>query len=231
MKFQGPATVQIAVADAAVVVQLVDRNGNPSDASASVLQAMLADETIIAAGVGLDQDMIELHREWGSGDSEIKGRFDMGGIGGSAGRTAALKTLTQTVVQVELQKSRKLAVSNWGQVPLKEEQIAYCARDAWAAAAIMAELAERDPDTYSQAALIKRLEKEVSIAELDTRARGRKVAKTRLLKILGKGDDRVKVEDLSDDLQQEVDELEVTMRNLAPPRPFIFDVHPLGMTL
>ena len=154
----------------------------------------------------------------------------MGGIGGSNGRIAALKTLTRAVVQVELQQSRKLAASNWGQIQLKGAHCLLCLRRL-AAAVIMTEITERDPDTYSQAALFKRLEQEVSIAEFDTRARGRKVAKTKLLEIIGKGAERVRVEDLSDDLRKEVDELDVSMRDLAPPHPFIFDAHPPGVTL
>jgi hypothetical protein len=227
-KFQGPATVQIAVADAALVVQLVDGNGNPSDASVSIMQAFLADTSIIKAGVGIDQDMLELYREWG-GTGEIKSRFDIGGIGGKSGRTVALKTLTQAVINVELQKSKKLAVSNWGQVPLRDAQIAYCARDAWAAAAVMENLAERDHDTFSTGALLKLMEDEIPIADLDVKARDRKSAKVRFLQITGKGENRVSLDSLSETLRNEVDELQDTIRELAPPRAIYFDVNLLGI--
>lgn len=222
-KFQGPATVQIAVPSAAIVVQLVDNKGNPSAATASILQTVLADESIVKAGVGIDQDMLELYREWGC-TFDIKNRFDIGGIGATNSQTLSLKNLTQAIVNVELQKSRKLAMSNWGQVPLTEAQISYCARDAWAAAVIMTELAERDPDTFATAPLIHRLSNELCIEDLDKRAKGRKAAKTRFIEIVGKGADKVPLQDLSGPLRKEVGELEEVMRALAPPTPFRFDM-------
>ena len=229
-RFQGPATVQIAVNSAAIVVQLVDTNGNPSDATKSVLQTVLADHSIVKAGVGIDQDMLELYREWGC-TFDITNRFDIGGLGATNSQTVSLKNLTQTVVNVELLKSRKLAMSNWGQVPLTEAQISYCARDAWAAAAVMTELAKRDPDTFATAPLIHRLSKELCIADLDTRAKGRKAAKTRFIEIVGRGADKVPLKDLSDLLRKEVVELEEVMRALAPPAPFRFDMSLLGCHL
>jgi hypothetical protein len=167
--------------------------------------------------------MLELYRAWRC-TFEIKNRFDIGGIGATSSQTLSLKNLTQSVVNVELQKSRKLAMSNWGQVPLTEAQISYCARDAWAAAVIMTELAERDPNTFATAPMIHRLSNERCIADLDTRAKGRKAAKTRFIEIVGKGADRVLLKDLSDLLRKEVGELEEIMRALAPPAPFRFDL-------
>lgn len=228
-KFQGPATVQISVAHAAIVVQLVDANGNPSDVSAPILQSLFADKSIVKAGVGIDQDMLELYRAWDC-TGDFVNRFDIGGIGAANGTTLSLKALTKAVTDVELLKSRKLAMSNWGIVPLKDTQIAYCARDAWAAAAITTELAERDPDTFSTAALVHLLESEFCISKLNERAQGRKVAKTRMIEILGKGADRVSKKKLTDELQREVEELEVVLRTLAPPSSLRYDILAFGTT-
>jgi len=230
VKFQGPATVQLAVADAALVVQLVDSMGNPTDDTVPILQTVLSDESIVKAGVGIDQDMLELYRDWGcSGD--FRGRFDMGGIGGKNGRTVSLKALTKAVVGVEMEKSKKIAVSDWGKVPLSKTQIAYCARDAWAAAAIMTKLGETDPEAFSTLALIHLLEDEVNMAELDKRASERKVAKTRYHEIVGKGDDKISMKDLPEDLREEAGQLTETMRKLAPPSTIVFDVGHLGITV
>lgn len=226
-RFQGPATVQLAVTHAAIVVHLVDAHGNPSDASASVLQSLFADKSIVKAGVGIDQDMLELYRMWGcSGD--IVNRFDMGGIGATNGASVSLKALTKAVIDIELLKSRKLAMSNWGLVPLKETQLAYCARDAWAAAAVTTELAERDPTTFSTAVLTKMLESEYCMSELDERAKKRKEAKARLLEIVGKGPDRVPRKDLTDELRRDVDELDVVLRALAPQSLLRYDINTSG---
>ncbi len=219
--------MQLAVPHAAIVVHLVDAHGNPSDASASVLQSLLADTSIVKAGVGIDQDMLELYRTWGcSGD--IVNRFDMGGIGATNGASISLKALTKAVIDIELLKSRKLAMSNWGLLPLKETQIAYCARDAWAAAAVTTELAERDPFTFSTTALIQLLESEFCISELDERAKRRKEAKVRLIEIVGKGADRVPRKDLTDELRRDVDELDVVLRALAPQSLLRYDINALG---
>lgn len=218
--------MQISVAHAAIVVQLVDGNGDPSDASAPILQSLLADKSIVKAGVGIDQDMLELYRAWGC-TGDIVNRFDMGGIGATNGTSMSLKALTKAVTYVELLKSRKLAMSNWGVVPLKETQIAYCARDAWAAAAVVTELAERDPSTFSTTALAHILESEFSISTLNERANRRKEAKTRMIEILGKGADRVSKKDLPDLLRREVAELEVVLQMLAPPSLLRCDIRPM----
>ena len=41
----------------------------------------------------------------------------------------------------ELNKSKRIVLSDWSKTPLSEEQISYSARDAWAAAAILEKLA------------------------------------------------------------------------------------------
>lgn len=236
MSFQGPATVQVAVPDAAIVVQLVDETtGHPSDASVEVLQTrLLANESIITAGVGIDQDMLELFREWGCDENSnnIQGRFDIGGIGSNNGNTMSLKNLAGAILGVEMKKSKKLAISDWGKVPLTNSQVAYAARDAWAAAAIMSELRELDVDRFSTVAIQNLLlqEEEIDMTTLDQRATERKAAKVRLGDILGSRETRIDKRDLAEDQQVVVRELEDAIRELAPPRNFLFDVESLGIS-
>jgi hypothetical protein len=51
-------------------------------------------------------------------------------------------------------------------VPLSDKQVAYCARDAWAGAAIVEELIARDPDTFSPDSLKCLLENQQSVEEM-----------------------------------------------------------------
>jgi ribonuclease D len=227
--FDGPATVQLATVDAALVLHLVDNNGTPSDSSAPILREFLADKSFVKVGIGIDQDMLELYRLWGC-SFDVHNRFDIGGIGSMDVRTTlSLKSLTKAVAKVELQKTRKLAMSNWSKVPLQIPQIAYAARDAWASAAILDQLAEKDPSKFSSEALIKLiLTDELSMKELDTRAKGRKLAKTKLQEILGKGPTKVSRQNLSEDQRIEVLTMEKVLRDLAPPPLYRIDLGSLG---
>jgi hypothetical protein len=234
----GPATVQISVVDACLILQIANEDVGPLPDTMPFLQEFLADSTILKAGVGLDQDMLELYR-WEQTSmifENAHSRLDIGGIGGSKnnGNSASLKTVAQLVLGVTLQKSKKISMSNWAKAPLSDDQISYAARDAWASAAVLSELAARDPsgETYSTASLLKLvLAKETPMDELDARAVARKEVKTKLLDIIKKGDEKVNRNDLSEEQLAEVEQLEKEMKELAPPRPFVFNVEPLGLAL
>lgn len=226
----GPATVQMSTVEAALVVHLCDKNGRPIEDTVPMIQDVLANPSIIKAGVGIDLDMLELVRYWESSNKDICGRFDMGGIGGSNGRTMSLKNLAKGILGVDLFKSKKLAMSNWGSVPLTSKQIDYAARDAWAAAAIVQELGRRDAKMYSPQSLMDLVAPdEISMKEMDVRARARKDAKTQFFNIVGKGDNKVDRKDLSEEQLVEMDRLQGAMKKLAPPRYYRFDVEHLGI--
>jgi hypothetical protein len=239
--FCGPATVQISVVHAALVVQMVNHKGFPSEDTVPMLRNFLADPSILKAGVGIDKDMMELVRSWDPESSSsssasslvVRGRMDIGGIGAAVGRTRSLKDLAFAILGVDIPKSRKLSLSNWGQVPLTTLQIAYAARDAWVAAAIMNELALRDPNTCSTQSLLQLVSQdEISISDLDRRAVARKMAKTEFEGIVGgKGEEKVDRRDLTDAQRKRVDDLRAEMKGLAPPRPFEFDMEKLGIYL
>jgi ribonuclease D len=232
VKYAGPATVQISVLEASLVLQIAQEDA--ADYTMPVLHDFLADATILKAGGGVDQDMLELFR-WKPSPylDDISGRMDIGGIGGSNGRTSSLKNLAKAVLDVDLLKSKKLAMSDWGKAPLTDAQIAYAARDAWASAAILHELAARDPNTYSTESLRDTNNtEECSMDQLDARAVARKEAKTKYNDIIRNEDgEKVDRKDLSSEQLVEMEQLEKEMKELAPPRPVIFDVGPLGIEL
>jgi ribonuclease D len=229
--YVGPATIQMSTVEASLVVHLCDKNGRPIEDTVPIIQDILANPSVIKAGVGIDQDMLELVRAWKSSDMDICGRFDIGGIGGNNGRTMSLKNLAKGILGVDLFKSKRLAISNWASVPLTDKQIDYAARDAWASAAILQELHRRDPKTYSPQSLLDLVAPdEIGMKEMDVRARARKDAKTQYLDIVGKGDTKVDRKDLSKEQLGEVKRLQGVMKELAPPRYYEFDVEHLGIT-
>jgi ribonuclease D len=179
--FRGAAVVQLATPKHALVVHLAKTTGRQSRACGPLIESILADEKIIKAGCSIDQDMIELHLKWRG--TEARGRLDLGGVGSSKGEMAGLRTLCTNILQVDLPKSRRLAMSDWSQVPLTGAQLAYCARDAWAGAAVVAELAVHAPGIFGTAALSRRLESQRSVEDLLTRQRNRKQAKNKLMSL------------------------------------------------
>ena len=221
------------------MLHLVNDDGSCSKNAVPFLQSVLGNQNVVKAGVGIDQDMIELFRHWDPSVTpqqntitDIRGRFDIGGIGGKNGETLSLKRLANGILGVELPKSRKIAISNWGKIPLSDQQIAYAARDAWIAAAVMHEMARLDEATFSTEAISNLvLPNEVPIVELDKRATARKVVKLQYLEIMGRGDTRVSKNDLSEERLEKVIELEAEMKDLAPPRPPLFDIDNLGLEL
>ena len=153
--YEGPATVQISVVDAALVLQIAQEASGPHLDTIPFLSEVLADSSILKVGVGLDQDMIELIR-WPKDHEgsvlwtdEIVGRLDIGGIGGRYGSTMSLKSLARTICGVDLPKDKRLSFSNWAQSPrLSSQQIAYAASDAWVSAVVLEEVSQRDPEQF-----------------------------------------------------------------------------------
>lgn len=159
-------------------------NGRPSGACGPLLEAVFRDQDIVKAGCGIDQDMLELRQARWPG-LEATSRLDLGQLGRRAhGRTLGLKTLTQQILALDLPKSKNLARSDWSQLPLCDKQLAYAARDAWVAAAMVDELAAIDPDTFATTALVQRLRQQRSIREIAQRQSKRKQAKMLLHALL-----------------------------------------------
>jgi ribonuclease D len=98
--------------------------------------------------------------------------------------SVGLQRLTSSILGVDLGKTKKQAMSDWSQVPLTDAQLIYSARDAWAGAAIVTELAAVDPDTFGTAALLDLLKTEQSMEDLIHLVKSRKQAKTQLASVL-----------------------------------------------
>ena len=185
----GPALLQLATADGrCLVVQLAGRPWR-SEAMRSLLLALapaLGDPCLPKCGVGLDDDAIELWRatDVPGGPLEVKGRLDLGGVGSakSTGTTRGLANLTQALLGVTMAKSKKVQMSNWGaRPPLSLRQVTYAAADAWAAAAVHAELARRRPDIFNARQQEQEQEqKERTLTELSERRVRRKAVRDAL---------------------------------------------------
>ena len=147
--------------------------------------------------------MIELHDLWGN--LEAKSRFDLGLVI-PPGNTetyfdefsmkrsdkpqklhckSGLKSLSRSILGIDLPKDIVSFQSDWRHVPLSENQIIYSARDAWAGAAIANRLAHFDPEIFGREALIELCQcTETPIPLLAERRRRRKDAKEDLQRLL-----------------------------------------------
>lgn len=222
------------------MVHLTRGNGRPSRACAPILEAVLADESIVKAGVGIDQDMVELSDCWGG--LQARSRLDVCGIGFHCnGNTVGLQRLTSSILGLDLGKTKKQAVSDWSQVPLSDEQLIYSARDAWAGAAIVAELASVAPDTFGTAALIDLLKSERSMDDLMHLVKSRERAKTQLASILRPYISRkrpsatksppVQHKSVPPKVRKKVSKLKQVVSQTVIGGPMVFDVESLGFTI
>lgn len=244
--YYGPATVQLSVVDAAMVLQIAQDGCGPLVDTLPVLRDVLADTSLLKVGVSIDQDLIELYRwcdkhascdDINIGDSgtyralaeifnpeqAMTARFDLGGMGANhQGRTTGLGRLAATVLKVDLPKSKRLARSPWATAPLNNDQIEYAARDAWAAVAVLHSLARVDADQFSNAMLVESVYKQnmTSIAELSDRAHARREAKLEWKALKGAMQDEI----LTSDQKDRLEHLEQEMRRLAPPLPLFFPI-------
>jgi 3'-5' exonuclease len=229
--FEGPCTVQLATMNSCLVVHLFRKSGRPSMASVPILEAVLSDDSIIKAGVGIDKDLVELCQSWGN--LEARSRLNLGGIGVKNGRreTTSLKRLSKAILQVDLRKSRKMASGDWSHVPLLEKQIIYSSRDAWAGAAIVEELQRRDPKTFSASNLKQLLENQPSIQEMATSAFERKQARDELTQLLAPYQPRKVRRRVPTQIHKEVSRLQETIKASRPVPPISFDVQSLGINI
>lgn len=218
-------------------MHLTRRNGRPSKACAPILEAILGDSSIVKAGTGIDQDMVELWECWRG--LQARSRLDIGGIGSSRGSTTGLQRLTTSILGVNLKKSKKQAVSDWSQVPLTDAQLSYSARDAWAGAAIVAELAAVSPEIFGTQALVDFLKSEVPMEDLVSRVQSRKKAKTQLASILKPYKSvgcstrslPVQKKEMPPRVQKKVFQLKQVLTETSPEAPAAFDVEPLGFKI
>jgi len=228
-----PATIQMSSPYSSLVIHLTDKKVLPP------LQAMLSDETILKVGVGIDEDMLELYR-WDT-TLNARGRFDVAGIGPGSKRTRmGLQKIVRALVGVELPKSKKVAMSDWSQVPLSSQQLVYASRDAWAGAAVMENLGRDCRDGMHVDIIAKMIQgNERDMVEVDERARRRKKARVKTKSFIDEAkkmafemdpNKKVRLKDLmSAEVKEEMDRLQIILDETAPDGLLFFDSDELGL--
>jgi ribonuclease D len=129
----GPHLVQLAT-DSHCYLYQVDHLSAFDD-----LNALLASPQLIKAGFGLGDDLRRLASKCGiacAGTVDLAQRLresSNGGNGGNRRNAVGAKTAVAELLGQRLQKSRKVATTNWASRVLSERQILYAANDAHAA--------------------------------------------------------------------------------------------------
>ncbi|CAB9521512.1 Exonuclease [Seminavis robusta] len=175
-----PVTIQLSTCTASVVIPLV-QNNRYCRACIPLLETVLEDETIIKSGAGIDDDLVDLKCQVpGFKGLQARSRFDVGLLGVAKDRRLGLKALTRILLQRNLEKPKRLTVSDWSQSPLSDDQIAYAARDAWCGAAVLEELQRLDSETFQTDALIDLLRSQPPLHRLAKNRKQRQSAKKQL---------------------------------------------------
>mmetsp|Transcript_22619 Transcript_22619/g.65105 ORF Transcript_22619/g.65105 Transcript_22619/m.65105 type:complete len:472 (+) Transcript_22619:54-1469(+) len=234
--FDGPAVVQVSTPDSALVIHLTRERNQRQSTACTAVSALLSDPTIVKVCTSIDDDMLELYRF--NRQLKARSRFDLGGIGSGRGskQRIGLQRLVRAVLGVEMKKSKKLAMSNWSK-PLTKQQVEYAARDAWAGAAVIHDLAERHPETFSADSIVRLLRDERPIQEVHNRATRRKEARTQL-KTIREQYQQYSAFDLQYKPQklglppivsEELDRVREVLEETSPDGLIGFDAEPLGL--
>lgn len=250
----GPAMVQLSTLDSCLVVRLSQCGDGSARHAPTVIRELINDANVIKAGVGLDDDALELYR-WslmgaGSDDENVakgrhqqqqeedcldttwdmKSRFDIGCISPSSDphRRLGLRQIALEVLGIDLPKNKKLTMSNWGESRLSAAQIAYAARDAWVAAAVCQRLREKNEGLFSSEALLEAdfLVNERKLDVMDFRARSRKEAKLKVKKL---GEKRREVGNLNEEDESQMKESYRLLDFYRPAHPPTFDEESLQL--
>lgn len=234
--FDGPAVVQVSTPDCALVVQLTRDRSQRQSTACTAVSALLSDPSIVKVCTSIDEDMLELYRF--NRQLKARSRFDLGGVGSGRGskQRIGLQRLVRAVLGVEMKKSKKLAMSNWSK-PLTKQQVEYAARDAWAGAAVIDDLSNRYPETFSAESIARLLRDERLIQEIHKRATRRKKARTQL-KTIREQYQQYSAFDLQYKPQklglppiviEELDRLTEVLEETSPDGLIGFDAEPLGL--
>ena len=124
------AVLQLGVEKSCLILHIYHMSELPKS-----LVSILRDENVLKVGVGIMEDALKLQRHRGL---ICKGMTDIQAMGmrflgmPPSAPKLGLKTMAERFVGIELEKSKKVAMSNWENFPLKQRQIEYAALDAWA---------------------------------------------------------------------------------------------------
>mmetsp|Transcript_1819 Transcript_1819/g.4553 ORF Transcript_1819/g.4553 Transcript_1819/m.4553 type:complete len:447 (-) Transcript_1819:1914-3254(-) len=240
----GPATIQLSTPSSCIIIQL-SRCGDGSSLHApDILRRIINDPRIIKVGVGIDDDALELYR-WSKesfegaheGSSlgknqqqipqlwEMTSRFDLGCIlpDKKPSLRSGIRELAQKILGVEVEKSKKLSMSNWGKRHLTLEQISYAARDAWVPAAIVERLQKDNIGVFRAEALMDMefMKHQRSMDIMDERATSRKAAKLELKEMLARQKDDVEQTGYEDEERKQ--HLHHLLDLYRPDQPPTFD--------
>lgn len=122
----GPHTLQLASAEQAWVIQLID------PACRALAAELLADASLHKVGFGLDGDRTQIRAQLAI---EPQGVLDLDTVFRRQGyrQSIGVKTAVAIVFGQCFTKSRKQSTTNWAAPVLSEGQLRYAANDAWAA--------------------------------------------------------------------------------------------------
>eukprot|EP00584_Thalassiosira_punctigera_P024925 CAMPEP_0172557342 /NCGR_PEP_ID=MMETSP1067-20121228/72684_1 /TAXON_ID=265564 ORGANISM="Thalassiosira punctigera, Strain Tpunct2005C2" /NCGR_SAMPLE_ID=MMETSP1067 /ASSEMBLY_ACC=CAM_ASM_000444 /LENGTH=431 /DNA_ID=CAMNT_0013346401 /DNA_START=33 /DNA_END=1328 /DNA_ORIENTATION=+ len=201
----GPATIQLSTPASSIIIQLSLCGDGSALHAPDILRNVINNPRIIKVGVGIDDDALELYR-WSKKSYEeaerecahkerqhspqlweMTSRFDLGCIlpNKHPSHRSGIRELAQKILGVEIIKSKKLSMSNWGKRYLTLDQISYAARDAWVSAAILERLQKDASGVFEAEALIDMefMKNQRSMSIMDERAKYRKAAKLELKEI------------------------------------------------
>ena len=121
------AVLQLSTETATLVLHIIHLKILPRH-----LANILANDTIIKAGCGIRNDVLKLLRDT---NVQCKGVVDLVDLKTKAGYPKqhgnGLRKLAFNVLEINLNKPKKVTMSNWEILPLSGDQIRYAALDAW----------------------------------------------------------------------------------------------------
>ena len=121
------SVMQLAVENSCLVLHIHHMRTLPK-----LLGSVLKDKNIKKVGSGILEDIVKLRRDKniqceGSADTQVLAQT----LGFSRSDGLGLKALAKNLLGIELNKSKRVSMSNWECFPLSYIQIEYAAMDAW----------------------------------------------------------------------------------------------------
>lgn len=138
------AVLQLGVEASCLVLHIFHMSELPRS-----LISILGDKNILKVGVGIEEDASKLRRHRGlvcEGITDIQKMVQTT----ERGQQFGLKALAQRFLGIELEKCKRITMSNWENFPLTLRQIEYAALDAWAGVKIYHAIVQFQQGTSSQ---------------------------------------------------------------------------------
>ncbi|GMI01285.1 hypothetical protein TrLO_g1111 [Triparma laevis f. longispina] len=94
--------------------------------------------------------------------------------------------MTLAILGIELEKSRRIMLSDWSE-KLDEEQMEYACRDAWAGGRVFERLREVWSEVFGEEVLEEIVGMQMNVVELERRRKNRRLAKGNISKLKMQG--------------------------------------------